>query len=372
LMNDWPAGNRLPPIKELAKELGTGQMNTYRAVQELVKDGFLISRPKMGTFINNDCADMRSKLEKIIDNSPERKNLFSNKWIQIITSNSNSDSVKDFYRRALTPFINEISEFNPRITEETCSMKPDSLTEFNESDILVVFNPNNGTRLICGPSQILIVISTNPRCTVAMTDRFDFFTVDDIQGSMLAGSFLKSRGWKDICFLGRKLDDSSELEPTTVNRLRGLSEGLGQQILPEHILYCSDYRIASGAQIVSDWLKLNPRPSAIFAACDELAIGFISGALSHNLKPGRDYQIMGFDGLPLGKELGIGTLTSVNVPLEKIGTMAAKMLIERLNDPHIPSRRISLGCNLIEGNTVALNPDILPQFGAAETQKSVF
>src|SRR5689334_19497719 len=47
----WPGGTRLPPIKELAKQLKTGQTNTHRAVKELARAGLLVSRSGQGTFV---------------------------------------------------------------------------------------------------------------------------------------------------------------------------------------------------------------------------------------------------------------------------------------------------------------------------------
>jgi LacI family transcriptional regulator len=90
----------------------------------------------------------------------------------------------------------------------------------------------------------------------------------------------------------------------------------------------------------------------IFTVSDDIAFGFINGALSHNLRPGRDYQIIGMDGQQMGKELGIGTLTTVAAPIAEMGKMAAKLLVDRFSNPGRRSQRILLGCDLIDGNTV--------------------
>src|SRR5688572_7175411 len=53
LHSDWKSGARLPPIKDLARQLGTGLNNTHRAVRELVDEGLLHSRPGVGTYVSD-------------------------------------------------------------------------------------------------------------------------------------------------------------------------------------------------------------------------------------------------------------------------------------------------------------------------------
>lgn len=53
LSGEWEAGKQIPSIRQLAKDLRVGIITTTKAYDELVLEGFLISRPGIGFFVNN-------------------------------------------------------------------------------------------------------------------------------------------------------------------------------------------------------------------------------------------------------------------------------------------------------------------------------
>src|SRR5262245_32314977 len=63
-------GSRLPPIQLLAKQLGTGFNNTHRAVQQLVSEGVLISRRRLGTFVADPTRAVVEPLSKRTGTTP--------------------------------------------------------------------------------------------------------------------------------------------------------------------------------------------------------------------------------------------------------------------------------------------------------------
>ena len=110
--------------------------------------------------------------------------------------------------------------------------------------------------------------------------------------------------------------------------------------------------VESAAASVRKYLRLNPRPRAVFTATDDLALGVYYGAIAHGLVPGRDIHIMGFDGQAAGTRLARGSLCTVEVPAEQMGREAAALLSERLRHPKVPAHRVRLGCTVREGHTV--------------------
>src|SRR5262245_31818220 len=44
-------GSRLPPIKDLARELGVGQSALHQTMRDLAREGAVYSKPKLGTFV---------------------------------------------------------------------------------------------------------------------------------------------------------------------------------------------------------------------------------------------------------------------------------------------------------------------------------
>jgi DNA-binding LacI/PurR family transcriptional regulator len=137
-----------------------------------------------------------------------------------------------------------------------------------------------------------------------------------------------------------------------VVRLRAFEHGFGLPVPPGHVLLTRSYGESWGARLVARYAALNPRPEAVFAASDELAVGFVKGALALGLEPLRDYQIIGFDGQERGRQLHEGPLTTIQVPAAEMGRRGAELLADRLLNPDQPARQLRLGCTLFEGNTV--------------------
>jgi LacI family repressor for deo operon, udp, cdd, tsx, nupC, and nupG len=355
LIEEWHSNDRLPPIKDIARELGVGQSSTHQAVKELVRDGILVSKPKMGTYVS-DLSVTKPKLEKLINNH----NYYSNspstsRLIQLLTYEITHQK-QTFFTSATIALSNALQKAGYRIVNT-------SIPKADATDIeplldpqakgVVVINPSFPLQLKCLPNQVMTIINPSSECTLAMGNRFDLIAVDDTQGSLLAGEYLRHKGWTDVAFLGTKYDiDPIHYDKISLKRLEGLTIGLGKPIRPEWQLSAASYTTFCGAAAIGNWQKLNPRPQAIFAASDDLAYGFIHGAIAYGFTPGRDFQIIGFDSQQqspfyLGK-----TLTSVAIPITEMGIIAAKMLIKRIEEPNLTPQRIYLGCQLFEGNTV--------------------
>jgi DNA-binding LacI/PurR family transcriptional regulator len=206
-----------------------------------------------------------------------------------------------------------------------------------------------------------MVIDTADDFFLAASERFDIVSVDDRQGSYLAGQYLRKCGWENVCFIGRcEKSTPTVFDRTSRRRLYGLIDGLERKIPSEYQLPCESYTSMAGAKIVSKWVQLSPRPAVISAASDDIALGFVHGAVAYGLTAGKDYHIIGFDGQQTGPDDEIGTLTTIAAPMAEMGSMAAEMLIQRLNKPELTPRRIYLGCSLVEGNTVGQNSKALP------------
>lgn len=78
------------------------------------------------------------------------------------------------------------------------------------------------------------------------------------------------------------------------------------------------------------------RPTAVFAASDEMAIGTILAARDFGLRVPQDLSVIGMDGHELGEVFG---LTTVNQDARGQGALAARMLLETLDDDAKPGTR---------------------------------
>jgi DNA-binding LacI/PurR family transcriptional regulator len=108
-----------------------------------------------------------------------------------------------------------------------------------------------------------------------------------------------------------------------------------------------DYTMDSGFQQASIMREWKTRPTAVFAANDMMAIGFMMGLSNLGLKVPDDIAVVGCDDIPMAA-LVKPALTTVRVPMCEIGRRAMELLLEFLRDGEKePAQSILLNCELV-------------------------
>jgi LacI family transcriptional regulator len=93
--------------------------------------------------------------------------------------------------------------------------------------------------------------------------------------------------------------------------------------------------------------KLIPQqPDAIFAFSDRMALGVLRALGEAGLSVPRDVALVGFDDLPPAR-LAKPSLTTIRQPVEQAGVEAVALLLERVQDPSAPARRVELPTTLV-------------------------
>jgi DNA-binding LacI/PurR family transcriptional regulator len=341
----WPPGHRLPTIGQLCRTLHVGYTNVHRAVQEMAEAGMLVSRRGAGTFVADP---LPAELE-----SPRHRArlLARGKTVRVLLERDYPDPL---ILRIADAFTRKLEAVQCRVSRGIYDEEAMDFGAREHTDALLVVNPNPLPDIRFGDQQIMVVANTAVESPVAMPGGYDVVSVEQEQGGLLAGRRLREAGLESACFLGTHPGSRQPgYDQTSQARLRGFERGWGEHLPPQHLLRVISYNIDSAVRsTVKQYLPLSPRPQGVFAASDELAVGFMLGALSHGLEAGRDYHLVGFDGLELGRKIGGGPLTTVAVPAEEMGRRAAELLIDRFANPDQPVRRLLLGCGLFEGLTV--------------------
>lgn len=111
-------------------------------------------------------------------------------------------------------------------------------------------------------------------------------------------------------------------------RREGFVEGLKAHgiDLPEAYVAQGAYTYESGIEAALQLLAQKPRPTAIFAANDEMAAGVYEAARKLGVAIPRDLSIVGFDDTPVSSRLW-PPLTTVRWPLVEMGRAAAQKLL---------------------------------------------
>lgn len=135
--------------------------------------------------------------------------------------------------------------------------------------------------------------------------------------------YLAELGHKHIAFIK---GDSNHL--AVANRFLGFKDGLAQagRPLSKELIVAGDNSIGSGEACAEKLLALKKRPTAIFAANDDMAAGVVRVAHRLGLKVPADLSVAGFDDSPLAQQI-YPALTSIRQPLSAMAELAAKKLI---------------------------------------------
>ena len=106
---------------------------------------------------------------------------------------------------------------------------------------------------------------------------------------------------------------------------------LGLTLKPEWIIP-GDFSLAAGCVAAKAWIAMEDRPTAVFCASDQLAMGLIAELSRHGFQVPKDVSVMGFDDIDLAEQF-IPPLTSIKQDRLMIGETAAKMLMARIETP---------------------------------------
>jgi len=93
-----------------------------------------------------------------------------------------------------------------------------------------------------------------------------------------------------------------------------------------------DFREESGFAAGQRLAELVPRPTAVFAANDAMAIGCLAGLRARGLEVPADLSLVGFDDVPNARYL-TPALTTVRVPIAEVGSRATERLLRLLSSP---------------------------------------
>ncbi|MCM3762955.1 LacI family DNA-binding transcriptional regulator [Alkalihalobacillus oceani] len=167
---------------------------------------------------------------------------------------------------------------------------------------------------------------------------FDYVGIDNRAGADLVISYLVKEGHRRIAYLGGPSASSPWRERISSYKQALLQAGLE---VDSSLIVESVATREGGRKAMAEILKLESRPTAAFCFNDIVAIGAMQELKGKGLAPGVDMAIVGFDNV---QEASIFTprLTTVSSFPRVIGTQAAKLLHQRIDDFNRPAERIIL------------------------------
>ncbi len=155
--------------------------------------------------------------------------------------------------------------------------------------------------------------------------RYPAVLIDNRSGANAAVCHLIGNGHRNIAFVSGDIE-----HPSLAERLEGYRDALADHGLAQQQHYIdtceSDSRMANGALAMGRLLRQNPRPTAVFAANDAMAIGCMQEIARAGLKVPADIAVAGFDDIEVSALLH-PPLTTLRVFKEDLGRQAVETLV---------------------------------------------
>lgn len=166
-------------------------------------------------------------------------------------------------------------------------------------------------------------------------DGVDSITINNHGGAYAMTHHLIGHGHRRIALItgGRENYDAME-------RVRGYRAALrdGGATADGALEVEGAFTERSGYEAARHILALDPRPTAIFASNDVMAIGAISALREAGLRIPEDMAVAGFDDIPIAAYM-TPPLSSVHVPISLLGARAMERLITGVREQNRQSRR---------------------------------
>ncbi|TWT06288.1 LacI family transcriptional regulator [Planococcus sp. CPCC 101016] len=169
-----------------------------------------------------------------------------------------------------------------------------------------------------------------------------YVTIDSEEASYRAVKHLIQIGHRKIALM-----NSDEKFLYARERRMGYERALQENGIPlnkDYIFYTQELGFEPGQLTMKKILQLEDRPTAVFAVSDLLAIGALKEINAAGLHVPGDVAVVGFDKIDFSNMTN-PALTTVAQPMYKMGTVAARMLIEKIQGKTVDS--VVLGHELV-------------------------
>lgn len=156
----------------------------------------------------------------------------------------------------------------------------------------------------------------------------NYVASDNFEGGKMATEYLINLGHTKIATISGDLKTQSGFQ-----RLKGFNEMMASKNIPVRDGYVvhGDYSRICARQAAEKFFDMPERPTAIFAASDDMALEVMSVATERGIKVPEDVSIIGYDDNPQATYSNVG-LTTIRQPIFQMGEHGVKSLFDVIND----------------------------------------
>ncbi len=179
-------------------------------------------------------------------------------------------------------------------------------------------------------------------------EAFDSVLIDNYNGAVSAVTYLLDHGHQHIGLIG----SSPDAYPSVLERRRGYLAALtARGIAHTYIEDSARSERIDAYEAALRLLRRCPQITAIFATNDDSAIGVLNAARELGYRLPDDLSVIGFDDIDLAQEV-TPALTTIHVDKVLMGTMALRLLRDRVSDPERMAITTTITTQLIARESV--------------------
>jgi LacI family transcriptional regulator len=253
------------------------------------------------------------------------------------------------------PFFAEISRsiedeaFKKGYSVFLCNTELDTQRELFYVDVLSKKQVDGIVFVAAGEQADSLEFLVGRNMPVVMIDRdvpnveVDAVLTDNQLGGYLATRHLIELGHQRIaCISG-----PSSITPGA-ERMIGYRRALEEAglVYDESLILRGDYHAQSGMEITHSILRMDPRPTAIFALNDLMALGALRAAAEAGCSVPGELAVVGYDDLEIAR-FANPPLTTIAQPKKEIGARAIDLLVDRITRKDRSPSRLVLPPELI-------------------------
>ncbi|MEC5425275.1 LacI family DNA-binding transcriptional regulator [Virgibacillus sp. C22-A2] len=184
---------------------------------------------------------------------------------------------------------------------------------------------------------------------VVALDRFIKNEIPTVMANNEEGAFKATKHLMEVnCKLIAHVRGPSGVGPAD-DREKGFLKAVKESTI-KYTIVETDYDLYTAEKVAYQLLQNNPEIDGIFAGSDLIAAGVMRAANHVGLLIPHDLQIVGFDGIQLGKMLS-PSLTTIEQPIYEMGAMAVELLYKQIEKLDLEKLHYKFSTKLIKGET---------------------
>ncbi|MFG1823785.1 LacI family DNA-binding transcriptional regulator [Microbispora bryophytorum] len=168
-------------------------------------------------------------------------------------------------------------------------------------------------------------------------------------GGLAATQHLLGLGHRRVAYLGGPA--TATCNQARLHGYRAAMEAGDASVLPGYVR-TGHFHYHDGMAGGTALLDLPEAPSAIFAGCDDIALGVLEAARARGLRVPEDLSIVGFDDTQIAR-MASPPLTTVRQPLREMGAVAVRTALRLAAGEQVESHHVELATELVVRGSTA-------------------